>query len=135
MDPVVHFEMSYEDKNRAAEFYSKAFGWKPTMLGPEMGDYVSVHTGETDENNMIKKPGMINGGLYKKSEKASGVSVVVAVEDIYEAMKRVKEAGGTVLGGRMGADKPDDIPGIGLFAGIIDTEGNKFAMLQPTRRM
>ena len=42
MNPVVHFEMPYEDRNRMADFYSKAFGWKPQMLGPEMGDYVVV---------------------------------------------------------------------------------------------
>ena len=28
MNPVVHFEMPAEDKNRMADFYTKAFGWK-----------------------------------------------------------------------------------------------------------
>jgi predicted enzyme related to lactoylglutathione lyase len=30
-----------------------------------------------------------------------------------------------------GPDKPDDIPGVGLFVCMIDTEGNKVALLQP----
>ena len=40
MNPVVHFEMPYENSNRMADFYAKAFGWKPQKLGPEMGNYV-----------------------------------------------------------------------------------------------
>lgn len=131
MSPVVHFEMPYEDKQRAADFYKKTFGWEAQMLGPEMGEYVVVHTAETDEQNMVKEPGRINGGLYKKAASKQVPSVVIAVDDIYEAMKQVKESGGEVIGGSQGADKPDDIPGIGLFASIIDTEGNKVGILQP----
>jgi uncharacterized protein len=47
MSPVVHFEMSAEDRTRMASFYEKAFGWKTQMLGPEMGDYVLVTTAES----------------------------------------------------------------------------------------
>ena len=60
MNPVVHFEMPYEDKERMADFYTKAFGWKAQILGPEMGEHVVVHTTETDANNMVQKPGNIN---------------------------------------------------------------------------
>ncbi len=131
MNPVVHFEMSYEDKQRMVDFYSKAFGWKTNMLGPEMGNYVVVQTTETDENGMIKKPGNINGGFYQAQDQHKGISVVIAVDDIYEAMKNVKQAGGTITGGSQGPDKPDDIPGVGLYVSMIDTEGNKVALLQP----
>jgi uncharacterized protein len=47
-----------------------------------------------------------------------------------KAMKQVEKAGGKVLGGQT-PGKPDDIPGIGLYAGFIDTEGNRVSMLQP----
>ena len=50
MNPVVHFEMPAEHKNRMADFYTKAFGWKTQMLGPEMNEYVLVTTTEPDEN-------------------------------------------------------------------------------------
>ncbi len=132
MDSVVHFEMPYEDKDRAASFYEKAFGWKAQKLGAEMGEYVVVHTAETDENNMVKKPGAINGGLFKRSKPEQVPSVVVSVDDIRAAMKRVEEAGGKVLGGQTPGE-PDEIPGIGLYASIIDSEGNQIGMLQPTR--
>ena len=132
MNPVVHFEMPAEDKNRMADFYAKAFGWKAQMLGPEMGEYVVVQTTETSENGMIKEPGRINGGFFKKTKPDQYPSVVIAVENIEEAMKKVQEAGGTVLGGQT-PGVPDNIPGVGLYASIIDTEGNRVGMLQPTR--
>src|SRR5690348_1489154 len=56
-DPVVHFELAYEDKQRAADFYSKAFGWKPQMMGADMGEYIVMQTADTDEKGMIKEPG------------------------------------------------------------------------------
>ena len=132
MNPVVHFEMPAEDKNRMADFYAKAFGWKAQMLGPEMGEYVVVQTTETSENGMIKEPGRINGGFFKKTKPDQYPSVVIAVENIEEAMKKVQEAGGTVLGGQT-PGVPDNIPGVGLYASIIDTEGNRVGMLQATR--
>ena len=108
--------MPYEDKARAAEFYTKAFGWKPQMLGPEMGDYVVVTTADTDETtHMIKKPGQINGGLYKKNKDAQYPSIVIAVDDIKAAMQKVIAAGGTILGSSKSATEPDNIPGIGLY--------------------
>lgn len=131
MNPVVHFEMPYQDKKRMADFYSKTFGWKPQMLGPEMGDYVVVTTAEADETGRPKNPGSINGGFYKKPEDPIGQhpSVVIAVPDIQEALKKVKNAGGKVLG------EPMEIPGIGLYAGFLDTEGNRVSILQPSAKM
>jgi uncharacterized protein len=125
MNPVVHFEFPGEDMNRMKKFYETAFGWKMHQMGPEMGDYVVVHAAETDENNMVKNPGQINGGFYKKAPDKNSPSVVIAVEDLGAAMEKVKAAGGTIT------DGPTDIPGVGLYSGFMDTEGNKVAMLQP----
>ncbi len=134
MNPVVHFEMPYEDKERAADFYKKTFGWQPQMLGPEMGEYVVVHTNETDEKGMMKEPGRINGGFFKRTKPDQYPSVVIAVEDIRAAMARVSEAGGTVLGGQKPGE-PDDIPGIGQYASFLDSEGNRVGMLEPAPGM
>ena len=126
MNPVVHFEMPYEDKKRMASFYAKAFGWKPQMLGPEMGNYVVMHTTEMDKNRMPTKPGRINGGFFQKdlSKPAQYPSVVIAVPDIKAHMKKVAAAGGKVLG------KPWDIPGVGLYVSFLDTEGNRVSIIQ-----
>ena len=127
MNPVVHFEMPAEEKSRMADFYTKAFGWKTQMLGPEMNEYVLVTTTESDEDGRPKNPGAINGGFYKKSADmpAQYPSVVIGVGDIKEAMKRVTEAGGKVLG------EPMEIPGYGLYVSFFDTEGNRVSMMQP----
>ena len=129
MDPVVHFEMPAEDRKRMADFYTNVFGWKTQMLGPEMGDYVLATTTESDETGRPKNPGVINGGFFPKSEDkpAQYPSVVIAVEDIKDRMKRVEKAGGKVLG------EPMEIPGVGLYVAFIDTEGNRVSMLQPYR--
>jgi len=125
MNPVVHFEMQAEDRTRMADFYTKVFGWKAQMLGPEMGDYVLVTTSDVDENGRPKDAGMINGGFYPKREgSATHPSVVIAVGDIKESMKDVVNAGGKVLG------EPVEIPGVGLFVSFTDTEGNRVSMIQ-----
>src|SRR5687768_17521633 len=130
MNPVIHFEMPAEDRKRMAQFYTKVFGWQTQMLGPEMGDYVLVTTTESDDNGP-KTPGAINGGFFPKKEDwpAQYPSVVIAVDDIEVAMRKVSEAGGEVLG------KPMEIPGIGQYVSFSDTEGNRVSMLQPTPRM
>jgi len=130
MDSVIHFEMPYEDRERMAAFYTKAFGWQTQMLGPEMGEYVTVATTESDDNGP-KKPGAINGGFYQKNNDwpAQYPSVVIAVDDIHATMKKVTGAGGKVLG------DPMEIPGIGHYVSFFDTEGNRVSILQPLPRM
>src|SRR5882724_4004184 len=131
MNPVVHFEMPASDRDRMSKFYAKAFGWKTQQLGAEMGNYVVVSTTETDEKNRSKTPGAINGGFYEKSGDNQYPSVVIGVDDIGQAIKDVKAAGGKVLGGHLNNGEPDEIPGVGLYASFIDTEGNRVSMLQP----
>ena len=129
MNPVVHFEMPAEDRKRVAAFYAKVFGWQTQLLGPEMGDYVLVTTTESGRDGRPKKPGAINGGFFPKSDEkpAQSPSVVIAVDDIKEHMKRVAKAGGKVLG------DPMEIPGVGWYVSFLDTEGNRVSMLQPSR--
>jgi predicted enzyme related to lactoylglutathione lyase len=126
MCPVVHFEMPYEQRDRMANFYQKAFGWQMQMFGEEMGNYVLATTTETEEMRP-KTPGAINGGFYpKKSDwPAQYPSVVIAVENIDAAMKQVREAGGEVLG------EPVMIPGVGRYVSFFDTEGNRVSLLEP----
>ena len=127
MNPVVHFEMPAEDRNRMAGFYSEVFGWQTQMFGEEMGNYVTVSTTETDENGRPKTPGAINGGFYPKTEDmpAQYPSIVIAVEDINESIRKVTQGNGKVLG------EPEDIPEVGKYVSFIDTEGNRVSLLQP----
>ena len=126
-NPVVHFEMPYQDAARVSAFYQDTFGWKMLPLGAEMGEYVMAHASETDEHNMVKNPGTINGGFYKKNSEAANTNIVIEVGDIETALQKVKGAGGEVM------DGPMEIPGVGVYANIRDTEGNRVALLQPKR--
>jgi uncharacterized protein len=127
MDPVVHFEMPYENRERMAKFYESSFGWMMKMMGEDMGNYVTATTTETGEQGP-KKPGAINGGFYPKRSDmpAQYPSVVIAVDDITVSMKKVTDAGGKVLG------EPMEIPGIGKYVSFMDTEGNRVSLLQPS---
>lgn len=129
-NPVVHFEMPYKDADRAAQFYSQAFGWDMNNLGDKMGGYITAHTAETDANQMVQTPGTINGGLYplKDSPENTAPSVVISVDDLTKAIEDVKAAGGTML------NEPTEIPGIGMWASFKDTEGNRVSILQPAPR-
>ncbi len=123
--PVVHFEMPADDRNRMAEFYSKVFGWETHFFGKDMGNYVTVATTETDKNGMPLEPGSINGGFYPRNQSMNNCpSVVIAVDDIEDHIRKVRDGGGEILG------KPVNIPGIGLYVSFRDTEGNTCSLLQ-----
>ncbi|MEJ8839731.1 VOC family protein [Ramlibacter sp. AN1133] len=128
MDPVVHFEMPYDDRERIARFYRAAFEWELQMLGPDMGNYVLATTAERDGPPEAKR-GAINGGFFPRQPDMPGQhpSVVIAVEDIAASSRKVKDAGGEVLG------EPMEIPGVGLYVAFFDTERNRLSMLQPKR--
>lgn len=93
------------------------------QMGEDMGQYTVVTTGDP------KEPGGINGGIFGTppgaAKELNGYSCVIGVDDIDEAMTRVKAAGGQLLNDKM------DIPGIGTFVRCKDTEGNIFTMLKP----
>src|SRR5437868_165076 len=96
MNPVVHFEMPYESKERTAKFYSTAFGWNTQMMDSTMGNYIVVTTTESGQDGRPKQPGAINGGFFAKSgdKPAQFPSVVIAVDNIKEHVKKVADAGG-----------------------------------------
>jgi predicted enzyme related to lactoylglutathione lyase len=127
MNPVVHFEMPYDDPERMSRFYSAAFGWKMKSLGEGMGNYVMATTTVPGPDGFPKKPGRINGGFFPKKPDwpAQHPSVVIAVDDIKQAMGKVVDAGGHVFG------EPMDIPGVGSYVSFADPEGNRVSLLQP----
>lgn len=128
-NPVVHFEMPYKDAARVSKFYQEAFGWGMNATGPDMGNYITAATAETDENRMVKTPGTINGGFYDLSmaPQSTQPSVVVSVDDLQKAMDDIKAAGGELLG------EPQEIPGVGLWVSFRDSEGNRVSVLQAKR--
>lgn len=66
MDSIVHFEIPFDEKERAMKFYKEVFQWEIQDM-PEM-NYVITRTTEVDEKFMPKKSGAINGGMFKRED-------------------------------------------------------------------
>ena len=128
MDPVIHFQMPSKDHARTAEFYSKVFGWQMKQLGAEFGGYMTADSTPVGPDMRPIKTGAINGGFFTPTDDPNSrkTTIVIAVDDINESLKKVLAAGGTT-----NMTKPDHIPRVGLFMTFTDPEGNFVAMLQP----
>jgi predicted enzyme related to lactoylglutathione lyase len=115
MDPVVHFELPCNDRERITRFFGQVFGWTFQMYGPEMGNYVVVTTATADVSPKGQK-GAINGGFFTRTPDmpAQFPGIVIGVKDIRASMRKVT-----------------DIPTVGAYVAFLDTEGNRSSMLQP----
>ena len=124
MNRPVHFEIQADDVDRVKAFYENALGWKvQQVMTKDKGgmDYWMFNTGDS-------QPG-INGGVYLRSEaseKLHTFDCTLGVEDIDTAVEAVRANGGTIVREKM------EMPGIGWFASCLDTEGNKFGLMQST---
>jgi uncharacterized protein len=126
MNPVVHFEMPYNDRARMARFYEAAFDWRTQQLGPDMGNYVLATTA-TQDATPGAPAGAINGGFFERKADwpAQVPSIVIGTPDIHASLARVQAAGGRLMG------EPMEIPGVGWYASFMDTEDNRVSLLQP----
>lgn len=115
---VVHFEIPFDDGDRARSFYGDVFGWQ-LMTMPEM-DYTMVMTGPTDEQTGPTEAGFINGGMFERSDQfpGKGPTLVVDVTSVDDALSRVGDAGGSVVTGRTA------VGDMGFTGYFTDTEGN-----------
>jgi len=118
---VVHFEIPYDDRDRASAFYSEAFGWAMTPI-PEM-DYVLASTGPSEEGPP-SEPGFINGGLLERGLPVGGPVLVVDVDDIDVALKQIETLGGTTVTAKQPVGE------MGFSAYFKDSEGNVVGLWQ-----
>lgn len=116
MDPVVHFEIPFDEKDRALTFYRNTFGWQLHDM-PDMG-YVVVHTTEVDHNYTPKKTGRINGGMMKKTDPITSPVIVIKVKNLDDKIKQVTQNGGSVV------KQKGPVGDMGYYAQVKDTEGN-----------
>jgi len=125
MDQLVHFEIAADNPKRAANFYTKVFGWKFKKWGKM--DYWTISTKKT-------KSGGMDGGLTKREglfKKKGGVGSYVntiQVRDLEKTAKLVVKAGGKE------ANEGGLVHGVGFHQYFYDTEGNLFGALQEDRK-
>jgi len=127
MNKVVHFEIPFDDGDRAKKFYQEVFSWK--LLDVPGMDYTMAYTMEVDEQNMPKESGGINGGMYKRDEtSAKSPVLVISVPSVDEHVKKVEAMGGKVT-------RPKTAIGdFGLYAQVADTEGNIIGIWEDVKK-
>jgi uncharacterized protein len=124
MDKVVHFEIPYDNKDRASKFYSEIFGWRLLDI-PEM-EYTMIYAARTDKNNMVDEKGAINGGMFHRDDTVKQPLVVIGVQSIDETIKKVISAGGKVV------TLKQPIPN-GSYARVADCEGNVIGLADESK--
>jgi predicted enzyme related to lactoylglutathione lyase len=121
-DRVVHFEVPFDDGDRARSFYKEIFGWDVTEM-PGM-DYTMVTSGPSGDNGPTE-PGFINGGMMsRKDSPASGPVVTIDVDDIDATLIKIEDTGGSRLGDKAA------VGGMGFAAYFKDSEGNVLGLWQ-----
>jgi predicted enzyme related to lactoylglutathione lyase len=118
---VVHFEIPFDDAERAQTFYREAFAWDLTNL-PGM-DYTLAVTGPTGDEGPTE-PGYINGGLLRRQRDLEAPVMVVDVDDIDASLARIEELGGRTVIGRQ------QVGDLGWTAYFTDVEGNTLGLWQ-----
>ncbi|GAA0510805.1 glyoxalase [Paractinoplanes deccanensis] len=122
MDKVVHFEVPFEDGDRARTFYREAFGWQ---LGSVPGmEYTMATTTDTDDQGRPTEPGAINGGMFAREQPFTGPVLIMGVDDIDDKLAQIEKAGGTVAVPRQ------PVGDMGYCAYFHDTEGNLLGIWQ-----
>ena len=109
---LVHVEIRSGDAARAQRFWSSLFGLR---FNAEAGELPYT---------MAQTPGGTGLGLYQSDDAERGLLVYFSVDDVDDALARVRELGGEVV------EERTAIPETGWFARCRDTEGNPFSVFQ-----
>ena len=119
---VVHFEVPFDDGDRARSFYKAAFGWQ-VMEMPDMG-YTIVMSGPSDDNGPTEA-GFINGGMLSRDQAATpGPVIVVDVDSIDQSLEKIGGLGGSTVVGKT------PVGDMGFAAYFKDPEGNVIGLWQ-----
>ena len=119
MATLVHFDISVTNPERARLFYEGLFSWKFTLLpGPQ--PYYLISTSHPDGT-----PG-IGGGMSGGSGPANGITNFIGVASVEESLSKVVQLGGRIL------QPPSEVPGWGVMAVCLDSEGNRIGLFQET---
>jgi len=119
---VVHFEVPYDDADRARGFYAEVFGWQVQPI-PEM-QYDIVSTGPVTDQGMPSEPGYVGGGMTQRGGHLSRPVITIEVDDIDAALAKVTASGGSAAGEKI------QVGDMGYAAYFNDSEGNLMGLWQ-----
>jgi predicted enzyme related to lactoylglutathione lyase len=108
---ITHVEIPADDVERAKRFYTAVAGWE---FGEAEGfpGYFMFRTGDAS-----------GGGLGKRGE-AVGTVIrdYITVDDVDEASQTAVRLGGKIV------SPPAEVPGMGRWATVLDSEGNEIGL-------
>lgn len=109
-------ELATTDHEAAFDFYANLFGWQKTD---------ATDMGEMGTYQMYGVAGMPMGGMFNKPAEMPGPPCwlfYARVDDVHQAVEKVKTLGGKVLNG------PMEVPGGDWVAQCMDPQGAAFAL-------
>lgn len=108
---ITHVEIPADDLERARRFYAAVAGWDISEA-PDFPDYWMFRTSEA------------SGGAIGRRGKsvANSLRVYVTVDRLEDAIAAAQANGGASIG------EPTDIPGMGRWAVVRDSEGNEIGL-------
>lgn len=119
---VVHFEVPFDDADRARGFYREVFDWQIQAM-PELV-YNFVSTGPMSDEGMPSEPGYIGGGMMQRQAPVTTPVITLLVDDIDATLAAVEEHGGSTAGEKMA------VGDMGFAAYFNDSEGNLMGLWQ-----
>jgi predicted enzyme related to lactoylglutathione lyase len=119
---VVHFEVPYDDVERATGFYRDVFGWQIQPI-PELS-YHMVSTGPVGDQGMPTEPGFVNGGMFERQAEVGQPVITIDVDDIDAALGEIEARGGSTV------EKKIPVGEMGFAAYFRDCEGNLLGLWQ-----
>jgi predicted enzyme related to lactoylglutathione lyase len=119
---IVHFEIPFDDGDRARAFYSDVFGWKTNEMAAMQ--YTMAMTGPVGDNGMPTEPGFINGGMFQRTENVNVPVVTIDVDSIDDALEKVEANGGKTVEAKI------PVGDMGFAAYFNDSEGNLVGLWQ-----
>ena len=112
---VVHFEIPFDDGERALAFYRGIFDWDIQSM-PDLG-YNMVSTGPTGDVGPTE-PGYIGGGMLARQDPVTAPVLVIQVDDIDATLAAIEAGGGSTLRAK------EPVADMGFAAYFNDSEGN-----------
>ena len=110
---ITHVEFPADDPERAKRFYKAVAGWDFS----EMEGFPDYALFRTEEGH--------GGGLGKRGESVgSAVRLYITVDRLEDAIEAAEANGGKVV------TPPSDIPGMGRWAAVLDSEGSEIGLWQ-----
>jgi predicted enzyme related to lactoylglutathione lyase len=118
---VVHFEVPFDDADRARSFYRDVFDWQIQPV-PEL-NYNMVSTGPMGDQGPTE-PGYIGGGMMARQAPVTAPVITLNVDDIDSTVAAIETHGGAAVGEKM------PIGNMGFAAYFTDSEGNLMGLWQ-----